>query len=209
MVEVIPGILDQEFSTIIEKVRKVEEYVDWIQIDILDGTLFGNNNFHDPAPFKNLRTRANLELHMMIVNPEQLINEWFEVGFKRFIGHVEGCTNVENFIAKVRSKKAEVGLAVDIDTDISKVAPFIPNIDVVLIMTIHSGRSGQPFQEKALLKIHKLRELAPDLPIEVDGHIDLVTGKQVREAGVTRLAVTSFIFKSANIPQAIKQLQEV
>lgn len=209
MVEVIPGILEQDFSTIVDKIRKVEEYVDWIQIDILDGTLFGNNNFHDSIPFKNLRTRAKLELHMMVINPDQLIDEWAAVGFNRFIGHVEGITNVERFITTVRSKKKEVGLALDIDTDISIIEPFIPNIDVVLIMTIHTGRSGQPFQEKAIMKIHKLRAIAPDLPIEVDGHIDLTTGRQVREAGATRLASTSYIFKSPNIPAAIKSLQNV
>ncbi len=207
MTEIIPGILEQNFSSIVEKIRMVEEFCPWIQLDLLDGTLFGQTSFHQVNSFATLRTLAKLELHMMVVNPIQLIDEWVQVGIKRFIAHIEGITDTEAFITKVRTKKLEVGLAVDIDTDIAILEPFLPNLDVVLIMGIHTGKSGQVFDHRALAKIYKVRSLNPDLPIEVDGGVNPQTGKLMVAAGATRLVSTSFIFNSPSIAQAIKTLQ--
>jgi ribulose-phosphate 3-epimerase len=209
MVEVIPGILEQNFTEIVRKVRMVEEFIPWVQIDLLDGTLFGNTNFHNPEKFSEFRTAVKLELHMMVKNPQQLVDAWAGAGIRRFIAHLEGLSDPEIFIAKVRSKNLQVGLALDIDTPVEKVKPFLPNIDVVLIMTIHTGKSGQAFQLSSLNKISKLREFSPDFPIEVDGGINLETGKKVVEAGATRLVSTSYIFSAANISAAIKKRQQV
>ncbi len=208
MVEVIPGILEQEFAKIVDKVRLVENYSPWIHIDLLDGTLFSNNCFHDPSAFSSLRTLSKFELHMMVVNPHQLVEEWAEVGIKRFIGHVEGISDLEQFIATVRKKKLEVGLALDIDTDVSLIEPFLPNIDVALVMSIHTGKSGQQFEDKAVIKMRKIRMLAPELPIEVDGGINLDTAKKAVAGGVNRLVSTSFIFSYPSIPLAIEKLRK-
>lgn len=209
MVEVIPGILEHSFSAIVAKIRQVEQFCRWVQIDLLDGTLFNASCFHDPSQFSTLRTPINLELHMMVVNPIQLIDQWANVGFKRFIAHIEGISDTENFLVKVRSKKREVGLAVDIDTDISILEPYLPNLDVVLIMGVHTGQSGQIFDHRALVKIHKVRQLVPDLPIEVDGGINPETAKTIIHSGATRLVSTSYIFNSPHIYQAIKTLGQI
>lgn len=209
MIEVIPGILEQSFSAIVEKLRLVEEFCPWIQIDLLDNSLFGNTSFHDASAFTNLRTTSKLELHMMVVHPENFVDEWASVGFKRFIGHVEGMTNVENFITKVRSKKLEVGLAIDIETDVKIIEPFLPNIDCVLVMGIHTGKSGQVFDDRAITKIHKIKLLAPNLPIEVDGGVNDETAGNIVQAGANRLVSTSYLFNSPHIPQAIKKLQNL
>lgn len=209
MIEVIPGILEQSFSSIIEKVRQVEGFCPWIQIDLLDGTLFGNTSFHNPAEFINLRTTAKLELHMMVVNPAQLVDEWARVGIKRFIAHIEGITDAEGFIAKVRSKKLEVGLAVDINTDVAILEPYLPNIDVVLVMSVHTGESGQQFDEHAAIKIRKIRTLNSEIAIEVDGGITPDNARKVVQAGATRLVSTSYIFNSPHILQAIRRLQQI
>lgn len=209
MIEVIPGILEQTFSAIVEKLRLVEGFCRWIQIDLLDNSLFGNTSFHDPSPFSGLRTASRLELHMMVVNPENYIDEWAEVGFKRFIGHTEGMSNVENFITKVRSKKLEVGLAIDIDTDVKIIEPFVPNIDCVLVMGIHTGKSGQAFDDRAITKVHKVRLLGPNLPVEVDGGVNDETAPRLVQAGATRLVSTNYLFNSPHIPQAIKKLQQL
>lgn len=209
MIEVIPGILEQNFAEIEKKIRQVEEFCPWIQIDLLDGTLFANSCFHNAQAFTTLRTVSRLELHMMVINPQKLVDEWAQAGIKRFIGHIEGITDCEGFIAKVRSKKLEVGLAVDIETDVSIIQPYLPNIDMALIMSIKTGKSGQAFDDRVITKIQKVKSLAPDLPIEIDGGINLDTGRRVVQAGATRLVSTSFIFNSPYILQTIKRLQEV
>lgn len=209
MTEVIPGILEQDFSGITRKIRLVENYVSWVQIDLLDGTLFGNTNFHDPSPFSSLRTPLNLELHMMVKNPIQMVDQWAEVGIKRFIAHTEGLTNIDQFIDKVKEKKLEAGLAIDIETEVSVLFPYLDKIDVVLIMGIHTGKSGQSFQELAVGKVKEVREKAPNLPIEVDGGVGGQTAERLVKAGATRLVTTSYIFSAPNLYQAIQNLQRL
>ena len=216
MIEVIPGILEIEFSEIERKIRLVEPYVSWAQIDVLDGTLFDNKNFHDARPFADLDTFLLLEAHLMVKNPAQYIEHFFAAGFQRFIGHIEGMTqesesdeNVFDFITACRGFGAEIALAVDLPTPIESVFPYVDSLDQVLIMTIPTGKSGQVFHDEALDKIKALREKAPELHIEVDGGINPETAKKVIEAGATRLAVTSAIFKSQNISEAINALKNM
>lgn len=209
MVEVIPGILEQTYTSIVEKIRLVEGFVEWVQVDLLDGTLFGNTNFHNPASFDSLRTPLSLELHMMIVNPEQMIIPWKKAGIKRFIGHVEGMSEVEKFIATVRGVKGEVGLAIDIDTDVTLLKPFLHNIDCVLVMAINTGKSGQVFQEKAVSKINIIHNLVPDLPIEVDGGVNPETARRAVLAGATRLVTTSYLFNAPSLLSALHKLQSL
>lgn len=205
-VEVIPGILEHDFPSIEAKLKLIDKLVPWVHIDIVDG-LFKNSNFRTPLQFKSLKTNVLLELHMMINNPEDVVGEWVEANFSRFIGHVEGMKDIDKFIQTVRSYKKEVGLAIDIVTPVSVIEPYLGKIDNVLIMSIHTGKSGQSFMPEALDKIKEVRRLSPHMPIEVDGGVNPETGKLAVQAGVTRLVSTSYIFKSQNISEAIKKLE--
>ncbi len=209
MVEVIPGILEQDFPSIVNKIRIVQEFVEWAQIDIVDHTLFNNSNFGDFTPFSTLRTNVQLELHMMIDNPQSAVGDWARVGIKRMIAHVEAYNSIESFIAKARQRKVEVGLAIDIETGLDKLLPFLPNVDCALVMAIQTGKSGQKFDLRALTRIKKIRELFPAMPVEVDGGINLETGKMAVEAGATRLVSTSFLFNSPSFAQSLKKLQSL
>lgn len=224
-VEVIPGILDQDFAEIERKIRLVEPYVSWVQIDVLDGSLFNNSNFHEAKPFADLDTQLLMEAHLMVKNPAQYVASFFAAGFKRFIGHLEafdheqsraaqakGFTpeeNVYDFLHEVRSFGAEVGLALDLPTPVEEVFPHLDSLDQVLIMTIPTGKSGQSFHEEALEKIKKIRETDPHIHIEVDGGINPETAKRAVAAGATRLAVTSAIFKKDDIKGAIDDLKNI
>ncbi|MBI2029204.1 ribulose-phosphate 3-epimerase [Candidatus Gottesmanbacteria bacterium] len=207
MIEVIPGINEQTFSGIENKLHLVENLVPWVHLDIVD-ELFNFSTFRDPVPFKNLKSKVKWEVHMMINNPEDTVGDWVDAGFLRFIGHVEGMKDIGNFIKTVRSYKKEVGLAVDIVTPVSVIEPYLTKIDNVLVMSIHTGKSGQSFMSEALDKIRQVRRLSGQMPIEVDGGVNLETGKMAVEAGVTRLVSTSYIFKAPNIQNAIKILQD-
>ncbi len=209
MVEVIPGILEQSYPSIVEKLRLVEAYVKWTHIDILDGSLFNNVCFHNPSTFEDLRTPVFLELHMMIANPQLTVSQWSRAGIRRFIGHAEGIKDIESFITTVRNDKKEVGLAIDIDTPVSVITPFLPNIDCVLVMTIHTGRSGQIFEERALMKIMQVKLLAPNLPIEVDGGINYETAQRAVHSGATRLVSTSYLYSAPSLLSALHKLQSL
>lgn len=224
MIEIIPGILEQEFSEIKRKIRLVEAYVSWIQIDVLDGSLFNNTCFNDPSPFASLSTTAYLEAHLMVKKPIEWVEKFNLPQFKRYIAHWEGfalsestktrfnlvlttrLNLVRKFITHVKSLNKEVALAVDLPTKVEVLFPFLDQLDQVLIMTINTGRSGQAFSKEALEKIKKVRKANPDIPIEVDGGINKDTAPLAVSAGATRLTATSSIFGTKDIKKAIEEL---
>ncbi len=223
MTEVIPGILEQEFSEIEKKIRLVEPFVSWVQIDVLDGSLFSNDCFHDPQPFGDLDTPLLMETHLMVKHPVRYVEPFFAAGFQRFIAHVEafddaqakGFTNggeekenIYDFIHICRTFGAEIALAVDLPTPIEAAFPYLESLDQVLVMTINTGRSGQEFEQSALEKIKAIREKDPHIHIEVDGGINPETATLAVNAGATRLAATSSIFKSENIRETIEKLAQ-
>ena len=215
-IEVIPGIFEKDFQLIRERAKLVAPFIDWIHIDIADNRLVSNSSFLDPSPFKKLiqETGKKFELHMMIENPLEISGSWIGVGFKRLLIHIEsvlkfdgGSSKVENEMRRLKLEKIEVGLAVDKETNIEEVFPYLDDVDCVLIMTIQAGFSGQQFIPEMLDKARVIRERKPGLPIEVDGGINDETARMAVVAGATRLVSTSYIFNSGNIREAINRLQ--
>lgn len=211
MVEVIPGILEQEFSEIEKKVALVQGLVDWVQIDVADGTLVPNTTFLDFSALgtltksslsSNLSTvnergydhRLSFEAHLMVTSPEKYIRPLVDAGFRRLIAHVEA-NDPRRFLDEAQYESIEVGLAIDGATDFNEIEPFLEAIDVVLVMTIEAGFSGSPFLPEAVEKMKTIHRNLPDLPIEGDGGINEQTARLVKEAGATRLVSTSFLFK--------------
>lgn len=223
MIDVIPGILEQEFPEIEKKIRLVEPYVSWVQIDVLDGTLFNNSCFHDPKPFADLDTQLLMEAHLMVKNPVRYVESYYTAGFERFIAHVEAFDeaqakgfvdhgeekeNVFDFINICRQFNAETALAIDLPTPVEDVFPYLESLDQVLVMAINTGKSGQKFEESALEKIKAIRAKDPYVHIEVDGGVNPETAKKAVEAGATRLSANSSIFQSQNMKDVIEKLRQ-
>lgn len=208
MVEVIPAILETEFSAIEKKIRLVENLVKWVQIDLLDGSLMPNSNFTDPAPFSSLKTNLKLELHLMVKDPLRYLENFQKAGFSRFFTHVEG-DFVDEYIAKCYELGVEIGLAIDGPTDFSKIHKYLDNIDAVLVMAIDAGFSGRPFRDDTMGKIKKIREIDFEIPIAVDGAMNDVNAKKVVEAGATRINSNSYIFNAENPGDKIKILESL
>lgn len=208
MVEVIPAILEQDFNEIEKKIRIVEDFSEWVQIDIADNSLVPNTTFLDPAPFAKLQTKLNLELHMMVKDPLMYLERFNAVRFKRFYAHIEGGF-VDEYIAKCYQLGVEVGLAIDGPTDFSKIRDYLDNIDAVLVMAIDAGFSGRPFREDTVEKIIKIREVDMEIPIAVDGAMNDENSQKVISAGATRINSNSFVFASNDVKMAIETLKNV
>lgn len=208
MIEVIPTIIAKDFNELQEKVKKVEPYVDWIQLDIMDGQFVDNVTWREPADLKNLETKANLEVHLMVQNPEEVIDEWIQSGVKRIIIHLESTKQPKEVIARVKEAGLGIGLAINPETPIEKVDDFISQLDLVLVMTVQPGRGGQKLIEDTLVKIKRLRSYYPNVNIEVDGGINLETASKVIQAGANLLASGSGIFGSDNIGETIKKIRQ-
>lgn len=196
MVDVIPGILEKETDQIAHKVSLVAPHVSWVQIDLSDGTLTpGTTSMDIPgiARIISEHPKLSFEAHLMVAKPEKYLKTLSDAGFKRIIAHVE-CVDPRLFLDDAEYESVEVGLALDGATELDQIEPFLNEIDFILIMTIEAGASGQPFLPETVEKIRIIRENMPDLPVEVDGGINDVTAKVVKDAGATRLSATSFIF---------------
>lgn len=203
--EILPGILEKEWSDIEKKIEVVRPFAKAIHVDLLDGKFAPNTTFIDPSPFKKFSHEIFFEVHMMVDNPIQYLQSFADAGFKRFLGHVEKMPDQVEFVAKAQIL-GEVGLAIDGKTPVEAIKVPFDDLDCLLVMTINAGFSGQTFMPEHLEKVKSLRSKITNqfFPIEVDGGVNDQTIVQAKEAGVSRFVATSFLFKDEN-PQ--KQFQ--
>lgn len=210
MIEVIPGILEKEWEAILARIAAAAPYTEWIQVDIADNTIVPNETFTDVAKFKDILTlfpHLKLEAHLMVAEPEKYIKPLADAGFRRAIAHVEA-HDPRTFLTEIQYEEMEAGIAIDGLTEFDLIEPFLDEVDCVLVMTIEAGFSGQTFMPETMEKVKLIRQNFPDLPIEVDGGINDQTAKVAIEAGATRLAATSYLFKHPEgMAEAIEKLK--
>ena len=209
MVDIIPGILEQEWEMIEERLRLVTGLVEWVQIDVADNTLIPNTTFLDFAKFKAYSDKLSLEAHFMVANPEKYIKAAADAGFKRLIVHVEA-HDPRLFLDQVKYEDVQVGVALDGPTEFETIEPFLEEVDVVEVMMVEAGFAGGTFLPECVEKIKSIHSYLPDLPIEVSGGMTEKTARLVTEAGASRLVVNSFLFNNpGNIKSVLEQLRAV
>lgn len=209
MIEIIPAILTKDFQELQEKIKKVESYVDWVQLDVMDGQFVDNTTWNNPADLKNLKTKLKLSVQLMIKNPEEHLDEWIDSGVERIIFHYTSTKKHKEIIEKIKKAGLQVGLAINPETHIEVVDDLIDQLDLVLVMTVQPGRGGQKLLEETLTKIKKLREKYKDVNIEVDGGINPETASKVIQAGANLLVSGSAIFNSDDIEKTIQALKQI
>ena len=214
MIQIVPAIIAKDFQEISEKIKKIESYVKWAQLDVMDGAFVNNLTWpyaergkNSSSDLKKLKTNLNLEAHLMINNPEEVIDDWINSGVKRIIFHYEATDKHQEILDKIKKAGLEVGLAINPETLLETIDNFIEKLDLVLIMTVNPGFGGQGFLNESVDKIKQLREKYKDVKIGVDGGINLETAPRVIKAGANILAVGTAIFKSENIEKTIKELE--
>lgn len=207
MIEVLPGILEQEWSVIERKLELVQQFAKVVHIDILDGKFAPNTTFLDPAPFKKYSQDIFFELHMMVEEPIQYLKPFADAGFKRFLGHIEKMSDQEEFVAQGQLL-GEVGVYIDGPTALDELEVPFDDLDCIGIFTAKkAGFSGQPFVPEILEKVRVIRSKSA-IPIEVDGGVKDITASQALEAGATRFVTTNFLYESANPHTTFLSLQE-
>ncbi len=221
MIEIIPAIIALDFEELEKKVRLVEPYVGWAQIDVMDGEFTPLKSFNNPKKLKDLKTLLNLEAHLMINHPEKVIEEWIDSGVKRILVHFESTNKFEELIKKIKDSGLKVGVALKLETPVMVINDLIKKIDVVQLMGIAEiGYYGRLFDDRVLEKIKILRAKHPNVKIEIDGGINLENAKKVIKAGVNHIVVGSYIFSQSsetinknvvelNIKKAIDKLKNI
>lgn len=202
--QIIPGILENNWQQIEEKIEKIKTFSNTIHIDLIDGKFSPNTTFLDPNPFTKYSTELFLEVHLMTENPLLYLDSFSKAGFKRFIGHIEKMPDISEFVARGQLL-GEVGIAIDLETDIEKISIPFDDLDFILVMGVVAGASGQPFNAEVFKKIKTLREKT-SIPIEVDGGVNSQNIVDLKNAEVNRFVTTSFLFNSPNPKNAYQSL---
>src|SRR3989344_469451 len=204
---ITPSILSADFAKLQEEVDSIAPYSDWLQVDVMDGHFVPNLSFGAPV-MKAIKTDLPLDVHLMVTNPAERIDEFVEAGASHVTFHAEavpGRADQEHLVKVIRAKGCTAGIAINPESHHDLIQTM--DIDLVLCMTVHPGKGGQQFLESVLPKIKEIRLQHPDVMIQVDGGINAETGKLCREAGANNLVAGSYIFKSKDRKRAIESLR--
>lgn len=205
--QIIPAINVDSFGKVRQRLNVVEPLVNWVQLDVSDGTFGSARNWNNPSDLENFKTSLKLEAHLMMADIEEKIENWLKSPVQRIIFHLETAKNAEDLINKIKETRKEIGIAIAPDTLAEELFSFYPEVNFFQILAVNPGLSGQRFQEKCLQKIKDLRKNCPDAIIEVDGGINFEVGKKVKEAGADIICVASYIFNSRNIKKVIEDFK--
>lgn len=189
MIDVIPAIFEKDWTEIERKIGLVAAHVDWVQIDVADGSLVPAETFCDFPRFLQLPQSLSLEAHLMVAQPEKYIRPLVDAGFKRIIAQVEA-NDPRLFLDEVVREGVEAGLAIDGTTPTEEIEPYLEEIDVVLVMLADAGTNEQSVAPENIEKVRAIHHHYPDLPIAVEEGINEKTVNVLREAGATRFVPT-------------------
>ena len=210
-VGIVPSILSADFLRLGDQVREAESAgADRIQIDIMDGHFVPNLTM-GPAIFKAVRgvTRLPLEAHLMVESPERYLDLFIEAGADVVLVQVESTYSLYRTVTAIKAAGARPGVALNPATPVESIREILPYDDQVLVMTVEPGFGGQAFVPGSPEKIRRVRELAPDHDLEVDGGIDAETARLAVEAGANLLVAGSSVYGfKAGIAAGIAALRE-
>ncbi|PLX06567.1 MAG: ribulose-phosphate 3-epimerase [Marinilabiliales bacterium] len=209
-----PSLLSADFGNLqkdIEMINRSE--ADWFHLDIMDGVFVPNISFGFPVvKYINRYAKKPLDVHLMIVQPERYIDEWKNAGADILTVHYEACTHLHRTIQEIKAAGMKAGVSLNPHTNVELLEDILPELDMVLIMSVNPGFGGQSFIKQSLTKIKKLRSMSdktnPNLIIQVDGGVDKNNYKDILNAGANALVAGSAVFGAEDPEDMIKVLKK-
>ncbi len=212
---IAPSILTANFLELRKEVEMVNSSeADWIHLDIMDGVFVPNMTFGFPIIklIKEISTKP-LDTHLMIVEPDRHLESFLAAGADMLTVHYEACTHLDRTIDTIKSLGMKAGVAINPHTSVQLLENILPDLDLVLNMTVNPGYGAQSLIEYSYRKIRQLRELIEKTGshalIQIDGGVGLGNLASLKEAGVDVFVVGNTVFASDDPLQTIKQLKEI
>ena len=205
---VAPSILSADFLRLGEAIQMVEESeAEWVHCDIMDGHFVPNISYGMPI-VKAVRpaTKKVVDCHLMIEHPELYVEAFAAAGADMITVHQEACVHLDRQVAQIHDLGCKAGVALNPATPVETLVDILHAVDMVLIMSVNPGFGGQKFIPRALDKVRRLRALAPDLLIQVDGGVNAETGAKLVAAGADVLVAGSYVFGAEEPREAIYSL---
>ncbi len=215
--KIIPVINCPDWECLDKKMRVAEEKLrgaEWLHLDVADNKFTFSRNWGDPNAWHRRNRSFRTEVHLMFEEPQEHAEEWLKAGAGRIIVHLESMSNpgigIRNLETLCNAYGAELGLAINPETPVAKLKPFLHKFSYFLIFAqAYIGPPGQKFLPSVLHKIRNLRELAPHATIEVDGGMDPQTVRDVKQAGADTAVSGSAIFGSPDPAKAYAELSAI
>lgn len=210
-----PSILNADFSSLGEQIKLVENAgASWLHLDVMDGHFVPNISFGPPV-LQHIQKITNLpiDVHLMVENPDDFLQNFQQIGAKIVTVHAEVCTHLYRTLERIKSLDMKAGVALNPATPISHIESVIPYVDLILAMTVNPGFGGQAFIPEVLMKIKQIAKMiedsGKDIFLEADGGIDLDMAKDVVSNGANVLVVGSAIYQSKDISATVKKFLSI
>lgn len=215
--EIIPSINCEDRACVESRLRALERlrpHPVWAQFDVADGKFTSHTTWNDPASLRELLRGAwlealRVEAHLMVANPLDTIDAWVAGGASRIVVHAEALRENDAHALVEKSRGVEIGIAINPDTPVEVILPYLDYFKFVQVLAVHPGSAGQAFTRAVLEKIKFLKERAPDAILEVDGGVNPATAAECKEAGADIIVSAAHIFESASPQNAYDVLRSV